>query len=225
MNLMPEIIQQLDRHLDEGASLPQETQTLLLTSEEYQRYFEERKKLLNILGDLPPVEAPADFADGVMAFIERRESETAAKTIAAPPSTYSWRDALQPLKESLSIFHLPQVVRREAWALGLSVIAILWGTLISPQVQSGQAQAYLAPMAQEVIAFADSLQARSLQLSDQLAILANDLITPDAISPSDNNPLGNGRDSGTSLRPKPIRYHAVLARFEVYTLEPYRAHC
>ncbi len=184
MNAPNEFEQWIQRRLDsENGAQDFDGDQEDLTPEQRQ-YADAMERLVNRLDAIQPPPPPATLVDDVMAFIDHQEHAAAPQ--AAPKETLS--DKIICLADRLTPrFEMPQVLRRDGWSVAAAVFVIAWFGWLYPQVQHSNPEAMIQPFANEMVSFADQVQARSLQITNSIETFANQLVEPILNQTQSNN--------------------------------------
>lgn len=174
MNAPNEFEDKIQRRLD-GENGDGSDNVLQHLTPEQQHYADTMERLVNRLDAIEPPSPPAGMVDGVMAFIEQQEAAQARA--AVPKATLTerlqeWADWLVPT------FEVPAVLRREGWSVAVAAFVIAWFGWLCPQIQNSNPETLLQPFTQEIVSFADQVQAKSQQINDRLESLANQIVEP-----------------------------------------------
>ncbi|MDP8244846.1 MAG: hypothetical protein P9L94_12240 [Candidatus Hinthialibacter antarcticus] len=175
MNAPNEFEDRIQRRLDgENNAAPGDDGLLDLTPEQRQ-YADVMERLVSRLDAIQTPPPPAGTVDDVMAFIDKQEHAPA--NTAAPRD--SWSDKVIHLVDRITPrFEMPQVLRRDGWSVAAATIAIAWFGWLYPQVQQSNPEAMIQPFTQEMVSFADQVQAKSLQITDRIESFANQIVGP-----------------------------------------------
>ncbi|MEW6236641.1 MAG: hypothetical protein AB1656_14750 [Candidatus Omnitrophota bacterium] len=136
---------------------------------------EENRNVIALLGEieialneieLPP--PPSALVDDVMAFIAKREAQRSLVWLI--PGFGALASVIKTAARYLSALTVPNVLRREALAVSIAAFVIVWSVFISPQVEAGKIDPYVAKANQA----ADYLLLKGEIIADRLSSIANE---------------------------------------------------
>lgn len=175
MNAPNEFEDRIQRRLDGNNNAAPDDDGLLDLTPEQRQYADVMERLASRLDAIQTPPPPAGLVDDVMAFIDKQEHAQAS--VAAPKD--SWSDKIVHLVDRMTPrLEMPQVLRRDGWSVAAATVAIAWFGWLYPQVQQSNPEAMIQPFANEMVSFADQVQAKSLQITDRIESFANQIVEP-----------------------------------------------